>query len=965
MTPIPHLKKSDKDWQHPSRVSRFSSKKQDGRKQSLRSPVHVGKRGNAPLMRVFLRRAIYFIIGIGVLGMLTGLGALAFVSRDLPDPNQLIERSVPLSTKIYDRTGETLLYEIHGNQKRTIIQLEELPEYVKWATIVTEDKNFYNHPGFDLKGIMRAIVINVLRGERAQGGSTITQQLIKNSLLTTEKKYSRKMKEWILAYRLEQKFDKDEILQLYFNEIPYGSTAYGIESAAQTYFDKSAREVTLAEAAILAALPKAPTYYSPYGSHKDELIARQRRVLDDLFELDHITSEEAEEAKTQELVFKERRENITAPHFVIYVQELLTETYGEQLVEQGGLRVITTLDAPMQKLAEEIIDEKLPELEEQWEATNAALTALAPTTGHILAMVGSRDFFDNDRDGQVNVALRPRQPGSSFKPIVYTAGFMQDYTPDTALFDVETIFKTDTDNYEPKNYDLEERGPVTVREALQQSLNIPAVKMLYLTGIENVLTLAESLGYTTLADRSRFGLSLVLGGGEVTLLEHVGAYAVLAKEGARTHTPTPLIRVEDKDGAILYEYKEEKEKILDPEIARLITSVLTDNDARAPAFGQANLLTLPGRQVAAKTGTTNDYRDAWLIGYTPSLAVGVWAGNNDNTPMQRGGGGSSVAGPIWNAFMRAALEETPVETFTSPQTLEVDKPILKGKAQVTLKVDRISGKLATEHTPEHLIEERTFIEPHSILHYVNKNDPRGPMPADPSSDPQYENWEEGVVRWVEENELEGEMPPTEPDDVHDPAIAPSIAFDGLENNAKIEGDRLRASVKLHAPLGIDRVEYFVNDVLVDVSRFWPFDLNTVIAGWPSGYYTLRAVVYDIAENIAYVEQIVNLHIAAEKPLLRWIFPTNQSVLRGDEFSLYLEFELGYPGVIHELSISANPEAEEKESFTIQHFTDTAFNSTARALWETSPEPGTYILTARVFNEFGGKLGEEAVIIRVE
>jgi len=945
--PLPYFQKPNHDWQHTERARRFTERGRDKRRVAHADP---------------LRFILMSVLVLGFLGLAGMLGVFAYMSRDLPDPNQLSERVVPLSTKIYDRTGEVLLYEIHGNQQRTLIKLQDLPDYVKWAAIITEDKNFYAHPGIDLKGTLRAIIVNVLRGERAQGGSTITQQLIKNSLLTTEKKYSRKIKEWVLAYRLEQKFSKDEILQLYFNEIPYGSTAYGIEAASQTYFGKSVCNLTIAEAATIAAMTQAPTYYSPYGSHKDELLNRRRYVIDQLVESGHITKDEGDGARAEEPVFKERSQNITAPHFVMYVQELLTKTYGEKLVEQGGLKVTTTLDAGLQKIAEDTITEKIPDLEERWNATNAALVALDPKTQQILAMVGSRDFFDETIDGQVNVALRPRQPGSSFKPIAYAAGFIKGYTPDTALFDVQTIFKTDTEDYEPHNYDSKEHGLVTVREALQQSLNIPAVKMLYLTGIDNVLQLAEKLGYTTFVDRSRFGLSLVLGGGEVKLLEHTSAFAIFADEGVRAHATTPILQVTDKDGRVLETYKEQPEELLDKEIARTITAILSDNAARTPTFGEHNLLTLPDRSVAAKTGTTNDYRDAWLIGYTPSLAAGVWAGNNDFSEMKRGGGGSSVTGPIWNAFMRDALKETPPESFTKPKPMKSDKPILSGKAQVTIKVDRISGKPATEFTPDYLIEEHTFIEPHSILHYVNKDDPQGPAPTDPSLDPQYAGWEAGVVAWFAKNKTEYTNLTPLPTNLPDEGIAPTVAFDGLADNARVTTTPLQVSVKLYAPLGIDRVEYFLNETRIGINHLWPFNLTAMVVGMPSGYYTLRAVTYDTAENIGYAEKTVSLIIPSNNPVLSWSYPENNAVLRTKDFPLYLQLTLGYPETVYELAITARSDASEK--FTIQDFTGNTFQPSAKALWETTPDIGTYTLTATAFNLYGGKLGEESLTIRV-
>ncbi|MFN3301878.1 MAG: transglycosylase domain-containing protein, partial [Patescibacteria group bacterium] len=436
-------------------------------------------------------------------GFIFGL-IFIWVSRDLPDPNKLLEREIVQSTKIYDRKGETVLYEIFTEKRRTLIELYDVPRYLIFATIAAEDRHFYEHPGFSLKSMIRAVLTNLLKGGKIQGGSTITQQLIKNAILSPEKTYARKIRELILAYQIEKKFTKDEILKMYFNEIPYGSNAYGVAAASQIYFGKKVSQLTLDEAALLAALPRAPTYYSPYGEHKDKLIARRDYILDQMFELGFITEEELNEAKKTDTLakIKPKKERMIAPHFVIYVKEKLIEKYGHRLVEQGGLKVITTLDLEAQQAAEEAIKENQERLK-KFGANNAALVALDVKTGQILAMVGSKDYFDESIDGYVNVVTSPRQPGSSFKPIVYAKLFEKGYTPETILFDVETNFGPDGTgkDYIPKNYDLKERGPITIRKALAGSLNIPGVKALYLAGVENVLDLAEKMGYTTFSDR--------------------------------------------------------------------------------------------------------------------------------------------------------------------------------------------------------------------------------------------------------------------------------------------------------------------------------------------------------------------------------------------------------------------------------------------------------------------------------
>lgn len=698
-----------------------------------------------------------------IAGSVSAAGFFIWIEHTLPDPGNLIDRTVEQSTKIFDRTGKIVLYDIHGEKKRTVISFSDIPDSIKWATIAIEDKKFYEHSGFDIKGIIRSVIVDISRGGKAQGGSTITQQLIKNSILSREKTYTRKIKELILAWKLENKLSKDQILELYLNEIPYGSISYGIESAAQTFFGKEAKELSLSEVAMLAALPKAPSYYSPYGNHKDELASRTRFVIDEMAEIGKITAEEAAEAKKDDPVSRvlPRRESIIAPHFVMYVKEILTEKYGDRMVEQGGLKVITSLDLDKQKFAEEAVAAQVEDNEKKWKAGNASLVSLDPKTGQILAMVGSRDYFDEEHDGNVNVALRPRQPGSSFKPIVYAASFIKGFTPNTILFDVNTIFKTEIgEDYEPKNYDLKEHGPVTVRSALAGSLNIPAVKMIYLTGIKNVLDLADNLGYSTLKERSRFGLSLVLGGGEVKLLEHTAAFGVFATEGVK-HEISPILKVEDPSGLVLEEWKDSSQEVLSPQVVRQISSILSDNDARTFIFGAQNYLILPDRAVAAKTGTTNDYHDAWTVGYTPELVTGVWVGNNDNAEMKKGADGSKIAAPIWNAYMRKALSNIPPSSFNPPDDVITGKFILDGVpySTVSVKINSATGLPADESTPPGQIVTKEYRQYHSILYYINKDDPRGPAPADPKLDLQYLNWELGVQNWAAANGFVNEAPP--------------------------------------------------------------------------------------------------------------------------------------------------------------------------------------------------------------
>lgn len=670
-------------------------------------------------------------------------GAFIYFSRNLPDPSNLEDRVITESTKIYDHTGKIILYDIHGEERRTVIPFEEIPQAVKDATLVLEDRDFYKHSGIDFKAIIRAMWLN-LTSDSLQGGSTLTQQFVKKSILSDERIYTRKIKEAILSLELERRYTKDEIFGFYLNQIPYGANAYGIEAAAETYFAKKAKDLTLAESALLTSLIKAPSYYSPYGNHKDELLARQKMVLLSMYELNYITEKDYEKAKSATLNFAKSKSSIQAPHFVFYIKEILDEKYGEDYVSRAGLKIITTLDWDLQNIAEEVVASGA-DRNDAMGAHNAALVSMDPKTGQILAMVGSRDYFkdpmpagcepgvDCQFEGNVNVATRMRQPGSSFKPFVYATAFKKGYTDKTMLFDIPTQFDTGCNSigqpqsagarcYAPRDYDLKYRGPVTARQSLANSLNIPSVQFLYLAGIEDSINTAEDLGITTLKDRSRFGLSLVLGGGEVKLLEMVSAYGVFATEGVR-HQSVSILRIENSKGEVLDEYKDEPVQVMNTEVARLISNILSDNEARTLIFGPRSPLYFEGRPVAAKTGTTNEYRDGWTIGYTPSLVTGVWTGNNDNVSINKEPGSYTTA-PIWHEFMARAFAKLNLqpESFTPPDIKESTKPILNGQYI-------IDGQI------------------HSTLYYLNKDDPQGPAPSNPYTDPQFNNWEAAVRAW--------------------------------------------------------------------------------------------------------------------------------------------------------------------------------------------------------------------------
>jgi len=681
----------------------------------------------------YMLKLFYILVIIGLL--MTGAILLWITTVELPDINNFENRIVAESTKIYDRTGKVVLFDVHGSVRRTVVSMDRISDYVKMATVAIEDSNFYNHGGIEPSAILRAIFVNLKEGDLlgGQGGSTITQQVIKNSLLTTDKKVTRKIKEWILAPRLESKFTKEEILEIYLNEVPYGGTVYGVQEASRRFFGKDAIDLTLTESAYVAALPQAPTYFSPYGNNLADLESRKNKVLLKMKENNMITEEEYQLALKEVVSFEKQEDyGIKAPHFVMYIREQLEKKYGSDAVEQGGLKVITTIDWELQKEAEEIVKKYSLENATKFNAENGSITAIDPNTGQILTMVGSRDYFDEEIDGNFNIATSERQPGSSFKPFVYAKAFEKGYRPETVVFDLPTEFSTTCasggDCYNPVNYDGKFVGPISLRNALAQSRNIPAIKVLYLAGIKDSLNLAKSMGLSTLTNVAQYGLTLVLGGGEVKPLDMAGAYSVFANEGVKNEI-TGILKVEDSSGKILEEYTQKETRILDEQITRQISSILSDNEARAPLFGPNSLLNFGSVDVAAKTGTTNDYRDAWIVGYTPNLSVVAWAGNNDNRSMEKKTSGLIVS-PMWAEFMRFAITKYPSGSFTDPNPLSEEvKPIIKG-------VWNSEGSI------------------HSILNWVNRANPLGDYPSNPSSDSQYYLWETPVRAWANNQGIE-------------------------------------------------------------------------------------------------------------------------------------------------------------------------------------------------------------------
>lgn len=596
-----------------------------------------------------------------------------YIFKDLPSPTKLSQDIYPVSTKIYDRNNQ-LLYEIYTEKNRSPIELDQIPEHVKQATISIEDKNFYNHHGLAIQGILRAAYRTVFK-QRTQGGSTITQQLIKNAVLQDPSRtIQRKAKEALLTMVVEMMYSKDQILQMYLNHTPYGGTAYGIEQAAQTYFDKSAKDLNLSEATLLAGLPAAPTRYSPFGAHPESAKKRQRLVLNRMTEDGYLSQEEADQAYQKELKYAQTKIDIKAPHFVMYVKDLLVEQYGQRLVEQGGLRVKTTLDLKLQEYAQATVSAEVKKLNKA-KVSNGAALITRPKTGEILAMVGSADYFDPEIDGNVNVTLRPRQPGSSIKPVNYAVGLIKGYTPATMFLDVPTCFSVPGQQlYCPQNYDGSFHGPVQLRFALGNSYNIPAVKMLAANDIEAMIATASAMGIKGWQDPSKYGLSLTLGGGEVLMTEMATAFGTFANQGARVDL-SPILKVSDYKGKVYQELDLKNsppagEKVIPTEVAYLISHILLDNNARAAAFGSRSKLVVPNHAVSVKTGTTNDLRDNWTIGYTPEYLTAVWVGNNDSTPMNPYlVSGVTGAAPIWNQIMTHLLKDEPDRWPKKPEDI--------------------------------------------------------------------------------------------------------------------------------------------------------------------------------------------------------------------------------------------------------------------------------------------------------
>ena len=801
---------------------------------------------------------------------------LTLASIGLPFPGK-VSAARAEATTILARDGQTELYKIRGEKNRTPIGFEQMPECIKDATVAVEDKSFYKHQGLDPRGVLRAILVNFESGQATQGGSTITQQLVKNALLSPERTLTRKAKELVLSLEIEQMYAKDDILRIYLNEIPYGNNAYGIEAAADTYFGRHAKDLTLAQCATLAAIPRAPTFYSPFNNaDPNRLKSRSKFVLDQMVAEKYITGDESAAAKAaidgplQAEYAAAKGEEIRAPHFVFYVREQLEQRYGAKTVAEGGLRVVTTLDPAKQEVAEDVIENNARTRFGGFGASNAALTSIDPKTGQIVAMVGSVDYFNTAGEGNVNVATSDRQPGSALKPLVYLAGFKEgrdpnldfSFNPATLLWDVKTDFGG---GYAPNNYDSQFRGPVSARDALQQSLNVPSVKMLDLVGIGDALNLAHEMGITTLNEPERYGDSLVLGGGEVKLVDLTSAYAVLANQGTAAYynknvnnqglrnNSTPLIEIKDRKGKVLHKYEERKREIVSKELAYQMSDVLKDDGARAPQFGRGGPLTLPGRpDTSAKTGTTDSFRDGWTVGYTPQLAAGVWLGNNDNSPMNRVGG-SLGAAPIWNEYMRRVLEGSPAEKFERPKGIE------------EIKVDRLTGKLpgragtptkneifTSGNKPVQKSDTDTGADP--CQSNVNLGGLHSERPTNPA-------WENPVQTFIKTRGV-ALRAPTE-DTQNNPECGPEVSIVQPANGATVSGTIL-IQARATSERGIRSVEFTWDGQAIGSATAPPFTASYTIKD-TGGKHTIAARATDEQGNAKTATISVTVEEVEEEP----------------------------------------------------------------------------------------------------
>ena len=753
------------------------------------------------------------LFGLSLLFILVGSIILFYVFTPLPDIN--IENLASKQSVILDDRNGEFLFDFSENEKRVYTSIDDISKNVINATIAIEDHLFFEHSGVRVDAFLRALLNNIQTLSFSQGGSTITQQVVKNVFLTTEKNIERKMKEFLLAVKLEKQVNKEKILELYLNTISYGGVTYGISEASNSFFGKKPSELTIAESAYLAAIPNAPTFFSPYGSHKPALETRKNTVLAMMLRYNFITADEYTSAKSENVYFMEQDTlSIQAPHFVFFVKDILEKKYGTNLKSLEGKRVRTTIDLELQKKIEDIITEFGPEFEKRYNGKNIASVVLSAKTGEILTMVGSKDFFDSSIEGRVNIITSRRQPGSTFKPIVYAKAFEKGLLPETVVYDVPTQFNPSCDKdkfetteagcYSPINYTGKFLGPVSLREALAQSINVPAVKTLYLSGIGDVIALAKNMGITSFTGDPRdHGLSLVLGSAEITPLELAQAYNVFANDGVFV----PYTWTFGGGGG-------EKKRVLSKKAARYITNVLSDDGARAPLFGRRSPLHITKPQVAVKTGTTNNSVDLWVIGYSPDIVVLVWGGHSDGTPLEIGASGLAFS-KTFRKIMLTASEKYGNNNLYFPINTT---PRSTGN-------NMLSGIIDKE-------------DPHTILHYIQKNSVTQP-PTEPEDDSQYENWEFGVKDWLEKNKT-GEEDTETPDIKKEIPISFSIQFP--TPGSEISAQDIITIITTPIPKENTRYEFYVNNKLVGLSAipFFKFNLSQVLSEIPENI-TIQAL----------------------------------------------------------------------------------------------------------------------------
>lgn len=846
--------------------------------------------------RLVRMKFLTFLAGALLVLMITGLfgaGVLfAWYAKDLPRPDR-VRRTEGLSTIIYDRNNEPI-YDIFRDQNRIPVEFNEIPQMLKDATVSVEDKEFYRHKGFSTMGIFRSL-IQIIFYRNLQGGSTLTQQLVKNSLLSQERTLPRKIKEFILSVQIERKYTKDEILQMYLNETPYGSVTYGIEAASQHYYGKKARDLAPIESIILAGLAQSPTRYSPFTGEPDAYKGRSKDVLRRLREDGKITSEVEKKyiAELDTVQFAGGEDSFEAAHFVNYVKDLLVEQFDQKLVEEGGLRITTTLDLKLQQEAEKIVKEEV-EKASKLKVGNGAAVVLNPETGEILAMVGSKDYQASDSAGaKFNVVTQSlRQPGSALKPITYAQAFKEGYTPSSIVMDVETKFAggTGQPDYAPKNYDGKWRGPIQARYALANSINMTAVKYVALVGVKDMLQLSYDLGLSTLEptkeNMSRFGLSVTLGGGEIHMLELASAYGVFATSGVK-HEPVAILKVADQKGKTLFEYKPTSgKKVLGEDIAFLITNILSDNSARREVFGERSLLNIPGKNVFVKTGTTDDKRDNWTFGGTTTRVVGAWVGNNDNSPMHPSlASGVTGASPIWNRLIKEAIKDEPNTSFKKPANIvEMDidafgggttrsefptrkeffikgtEPTTVGPMYKKLKISKANGRIANAiEVASGAYDEKEYI-------IFSENDPV-------SSDGK-NRWQEGIDAWINGQGDPKYHPPTETSSEREDRVVMNITspedhklYD--DHDVKVAGEAFSQGTIKEIKIEIDGLEM---DKVSDTGSYnRVFNLN-------AGPHTIRMTAKDDRGREATGEVKIGVKAAWDSAVSVSPFPASSSLM---------------------------------------------------------------------------------------